>query len=331
MRVFIPKYHHLHHPSEDLSDGLPGVEHPEVSERVTQVLAGIQIVNKNVEVEETESFAKEAVYQLHDKEYVDFLFELSELVKAKKIQYIPSMFRQNIPNAPLFVQGSLYCKEIGTPIGYNTIDAALNSASSAQHAAEFLIQTEENVTVALCRPPGHHAGYKSYAGYCFFNNAYIAAKVLAQHGKTAVIDIDYHIGDGSIEFASEKIPYFSLHADPYVNYPYLNLNHLSSFHNVYLEHIQTPCYEEKYLALLDKMVEQIKEKQLDYAVLSVGFDALEGDKVQDGKIFLPLAAYEKIGEKLKGVAPKILVLLEGGYNINQLQHCAMYFFKSLLG
>src|SRR5262249_31198351 len=76
----------------------------------------------------------------------------------------------------------------------------------------------------LCRPPGHHATTSMYGGYCFFNNAAIAAHHVASTTgtKVTVLDVDYHHGNGTQEifYARDDVQYVSLHGDPTRAYPY---------------------------------------------------------------------------------------------------------------
>ena len=76
----------------------------------------------------------------------------------------------------------------------------------------------------LCRPPGHHAARSMYGGYCFFNNAAIAAEAIvrATGEPVAILDVDYHHGNGSqqIFWRRGDVRYVSIHADPDGDYPY---------------------------------------------------------------------------------------------------------------
>ncbi|MDQ7042762.1 MAG: hypothetical protein Q9M34_04455, partial [Sulfurimonas sp.] len=200
MRYFYPKHHSLHKPSIDLSDGLPGYKHLEVASRVDEILRGLLRAHK-ADVIYVESFSDAEVRSIHDDDYVDFLLDISKELEGDE-EYIPPLFREDLSASPLYFRGGMYCSEIGTPIGKESIKAALNSAQTALNAAAYMLKKEKSSFV-LSRPPGHHAGKRRYGGYCFFNNAYLAADKLVKSGKkVSVLDIDYHIGDGSLEFAS---------------------------------------------------------------------------------------------------------------------------------
>ena len=71
---------------------------------------------------------------------------------------------------------------------------------------------------SLCRPPGHHAAADLYGGYCFLNNAAIAAQYLIDGGaeRVAILDVDYHHGNGTqaIFYDRADVLFLSLHGDP---------------------------------------------------------------------------------------------------------------------
>jgi len=323
MHVFLPNKHNLHHPQQDYSDGLPPFEHMEVPKRVDAVLAGIQSATE-VDLVTVDELALDAVYSLHDKDYVDFLLAIDKQIKPEQ-EYIPTIFSNNLLKSPLAYRGGMYSKEIGTPIGKNSIQAALNSAAVAKNAVNYLLETGQDV-VALCRPPGHHAGKRRYGGYCFFNNAYIAAKTLTQ--QCAVLDIDYHFGDGSIEFANTNTPYFSLHADPWQNYPYLDANiELPTKHTellIFPNNIKGNSYIDLLKILLAKL------DNIEYLIVSLGFDTLGTDRIQDGAIYLKPTDYQIIGQLLAQIKAPKLIILEGGYDLLNLSACAKYFTLGLL-
>ena len=81
---------------------------------------------------------------------------------------------------------------------------------------------ENTLRFALCRPPGHHAGKDYAGGYCFINNASVAANWLSSKGKVALLDIDYHCGNGTqdIFYERDDVLTISIHADPNFEYPH---------------------------------------------------------------------------------------------------------------
>ena len=326
LNVFLPSLHDKHRPIKDYSDGLPAVDHLESPQRVHELLKGIQ-ASRPIKLNEIDALAYNAVYQVHDKDYVDFLMAISETIPQGQ-EYIPSYFGENLQQAPIQFQGGMYCREIGTPIGPGTITAALNSAAAAQLAAEYITNYKASC-IALCRPPGHHAGKRRYGGYSYFNNAYIAANTLSHHGKCAVLDIDYHMGEGSAELASAQTPYFSLHANPHTNYPYLDSPLKISTLHTELVNLKAGIQGEEYMKLLNGVCQKISQLDLDFLILSLGFDTLDSDTLQDDRVHLTTNDYSEISKTVAGLNIPIIVLLEGGYAVNDLYDCGKAFTKHL--
>ena len=92
-----------------------------------------------------------------------------------------------------------YSFDAGTPITAGTWQAAQSSADVAVTSARLLAEGGHPAIFALCRPPGHHAATDLYGGYCFLNNAAIAAQYLIDGGaeRVAILDADYHHGNGT--------------------------------------------------------------------------------------------------------------------------------------
>ena len=328
MKYFYPKHHALHKPSIDLSDGLPGYKHLEVASRVDLVLEGL-LKAYEAEVVYVEGVASERVRSIHDDDYVDFLLAIGEELEGEE-EYVPPLFRQDLSKSPRYFQGGMYSNEIGTPIGKESIYAALNSAQSALEGAKYLLESAHSAFV-LNRPPGHHAGRRTYGGYCFFNNAYLAAQLLVEAGKRVrVLDIDYHIGDGSMEFASQAAPYASLHANTLRNYPYLDTTHQEENPYVSLETFSTGISGEEYVAYVANFIEKNVQERDEVIVLSLGFDTLESDYTQDEYIYVKTENFRTIGRVFGALKQEVLILLEGGYDSENLALCAQEFMSGFL-
>ena len=328
MKYFYPQLHTLHNPSIDLSDGLPGYKHLEVASRVRLVLNGA-LSAYDAEVVSVDSLGCEAVREIHDDDYVDFLVAISKEIEDDA-EYVPPLFRANMKKSPLFFQGGMYSSEIGTPIGKESITAAFNSAQCALEAAKYLCVEQKNA-FAFTRPPGHHAGVRRYGGYCFFNNAYLGANHLVQMGKrVAVIDIDYHIGDGSMEFATKDMPYFSLHANVHRNYPYFDAEFTNENEFVTLKEFQTGISGEEYVREVECLINDAVDASFDVVVLSLGFDTLETDYTQDEYIYVKPENFRTLGELFGALEQEVLILLEGGYDSEYLELCSHNFVNGFV-
>jgi acetoin utilization deacetylase AcuC-like enzyme len=176
------------------------------------------------------------------------------------------------------------------PILEGTWLAAYWSAQCAVTAAE-LVRRGSRAAYALCRPPGHHAGHDLYGGFCYLNNAAVAARALQRGSsdRVAVLDIDYHHGNGTQElfYSDPSVLFCSIHADPNVDYPFFwggpdedgegagkGLNR-----NWPLAH---GTGEASYLVALDEALSVIRAFAPTYLLLSLGFDIMDGDPIPLG-------------------------------------------------
>ena len=117
-----------------------------------------------------------------------------------------------------------WCFETTTPLTAGTYEAAARRVDTALTARRRWCSAASALAYGLCRPPGHHATTSLYGGYCFFNNAAVAAHhVAATTGtKVTVLDVDYHHGNGTqqIFYERDDVQFVSLHGDPERAYPY---------------------------------------------------------------------------------------------------------------
>ena len=328
MKYFYPKLHNLHKPTIDLSDGLPGYKHLEVSSRVDGVLKGLLSAHK-ADVVYVEKFTDSEVRTIHDDDYVDFLLDISRELEGEE-EYIPPVFRSDLSSAPLYFRGGMYSTEIGTPIGVDSVKAGLNSAQTALNATEYMLSTSKSSFV-LTRPPGHHAGRRRYGGYCFFNNAYLAAQKFVNAGKkVAVLDIDYHVGDGSLEFATKEMPYYSLNSNTHRNYPYLEADFKNENEFVTLVEFETGISGERYVEYVKELIANAIDNSVDIVILSLGFDTLGTDYCQDEYIYVTPQNFRTIGSLFGELKQNCMILLEGGYDAKNLELCAHEFMSGFI-
>jgi acetoin utilization deacetylase AcuC-like enzyme len=164
---------------------------------------------------------------------------------------------------------------------------------------------------SLSRPPGHHAGRSSIAGFCYLNNIAIAVKKLSK--KTLIVDIDGHHGNGTeaIFVGDPKVVYVSLHRSPL--YPGTGLQ---SQNNCYNYPLPAFCGDEVYLKTLDKALGSIDLSGVQRVAISAGFDAHESDPL--ASLGLSRQAYKKVGESIAKVGLPVFAILEGGYEGTEL-------------
>ncbi len=325
--AFVPADQARHAPAADLSDGYPPVPHPEVPERVAQVRDGFADAWP-LQINEVADSGETTVRALHDADYVDYLLALAKTLSPGQ-ELVPSLFRGEMSRAPLRLRAGMYCTEAGTPITPATIDIALRSARAADLAGSEIAAGARRA-LALCRPPGHHAGRRRYGGYCYFNNAYIAARrITADGGVCAVLDVDYHLGDGSMEFASERMPYVSLPADPWRSYPCLDDRNGRYLSHATLLALPAGVDAAGYTEHLDHGLRAIRAAGATHLVISLGFDTVASDGIQDAAVGLTIEDYRPMAQQIAALDLPTLVLLEGGYDLAALRACARGFADGL--
>jgi acetoin utilization deacetylase AcuC-like enzyme len=209
--------------------------------------------------------------------------------------------------------------DLAAPIVEGTYRAALASANCALSAADALTRGD-HATFALCRPPGHHAGRANCGGYCYLNNAAIAANWLStSKGKVAVLDIDYHAGNGTQEIFYDRADVLtvSIHADPNYEYPHFigypeerGTDAGLGFHH----NLPLPAGTEDlaYLRTLDVALSHIHEFKPEVLVLSAGMDIFDEDPL--GKIKVTTNGISEIGRRIASLGLPTAIIFEGGYN-----------------
>ena len=173
----------------------------------------------------------------------------------------------------------------------------------------------------LCRPPGHHAARSMYGGYCFFNNAAIAAEAIvrASGERVAILDVDYHHGNGSqqIFWRRGDVRYVSIHADPDRQYPYfLGRADETGEGDGAGENLNIPlragATNADYLAAVDRALEAIAAAPGSIVVVSLGLDTYGLDPI--GDFALTTDVYHEIGRRTAALGRRLVILQEGGYH-----------------
>ena len=214
--------------------------------------------------------------------------------------------------------------DTSTPIVPGTYAAARSAVDVALTTVDLVLGGEA-AAYGLCRPPGHHAARSMYGGYCYFNNAAIAAEAIV--GRTgepvAILDLDYHHGNGTeqIFWRRGDVLYVSLHADPERQYPYFlgradetgegpgkgaNLN------------LPLPAglTDEAFLDALDIGLERIAGHGGSVVVVSLGFDTFGQDPIGDFALTTPV--YDEVGRRVAALGRRLVIIQEGGYYVPAL-------------
>ena len=232
----------------------------------------------------------------------------------------PGMRRDVLPQS-FAARLGLFAFDAGTPLTAGSWAAARQGAACAATAAQRVL-AGARAAFALTRPPGHHAGPDFFGGYCFLNNAAIAAQVLRDGGaaRVAVLDLDYHHGNGTqaIFYERADVHFTSIHGDPRTEYPYY-LGHadergagagLGCNHNLPLPRgSDFGAWSEA----LQVALRAIADYRADALVVSLGVDTFRADPVAGFGLDSP--DYPRIGAALAGLELPTVFVFEGGYAV----------------
>ncbi len=227
---------------------------------------------------------------------------------------------------PAGISGSLgyFSFDASTPIVAGTWDAVLAAARCAMTAAE-LVAEGGRAAYALCRPPGHHASRSTFGGYCYLNNAALAAQSLRDAGcaRVTVVDVDYHHGNGTQEIFWERddVQFISLHGDPETESPWF-LGYADERgagagegHTLNLP-LPAGTGWEAYAGALDTALAAVRRYAPEALVVSLGVDTYAADPISSFK--LETAHYPLIGERLAALGLPTVLVQEGGYAVAEI-------------
>ena len=277
------------------------------------------------------AFGIDALLRVHDAGFVEFLrtawarwqddgrdgFMLPGGFPARGLR------RDRVPAG---IHGAMgyYAFDAGTPIVAGTWDAAFASAQCALTAAA-LVAEGESAAYALCRPPGHHAARGSYGGYCFLNNAALAAQLLRDRGlrKVALLDVDYHHGNGTqdIFWDRDDVLFVSIHGTPETEYPwflgYADERGAGAGEGCTLNlPLPRGTGWDGWSAALDTALEAIAGYAPDALVVSLGVDIFEGDPISSFQ--LGAERFPQIGARLAALRLPTVLVQEGGYAVREI-------------
>ena len=338
--------HHILHdpPKEFISSQLVAYgESPERAELILEALADVP----GIVLADAQPFEMEHFYKIHARDYLEYLQNAyAEWIEAglSPEGIMPEFFalgrlRDRPPAKSPEGKAGYYMTDSCTMIVKDTWEAVRYSGFTALTGAKLLLENESSV-FSLCRPPGHHAGFDFAGGYCFVNNAALAAKYLQDYGKpgpdgdvkVGIFDIDFHHGNGTQDIIRhlENIFLVSIHGHPDHSYPYLTgLESENTPVNINFP-LPPGTTDEEYFRIFCEAVDRIIGFGAHYLVISLGVDTFE--KEQLGNFNLSSGIYPRLAAYLiRMLKIPVLIVMEGGYNKEFLAGNVIAFLEPFVG
>ena len=319
---------HRAHAALELDDGAmgPSVESPQ---RADIIAGALRAAGHEFEVPDLVDL--DLLRRVHAADYVDFLAtawdrwvaEGKTAASAMGFMWPTRGFR---PVRPDDIVGALghYSFTADTSMVAGTYGAAIGAAAIATTAVDRMLDTSAP-TYGLCRPPGHHAMADQFGGYCFFNNAAVAAQRLRDRGvaRVGILDVDYHHGNGteSIFLDRDDVGFVSIHAEPREELPWFagfadgRGTGTGEGANLNLP-LPKGATSDAWFSALDTALEFLDDARLDSLVVSLGVDAYEHDPL--GTFALTTSDFAKAGERIRSLGPATVIVQEGGYAVEEL-------------
>lgn len=352
MKVVYSPAHLGHDVRHETYLGQP-VDANEVAERAEIIRAALAADGGFEEIGPTDH-GEAPITAVHDPGLVRFLAEAWPAVERERIdrQYLVAdtypTFKLFEGMSPEFAWGQPEPTAVAGRVGWWGLDTsnplvegtyvAARAAVDVALTTVDLVLGGESVAYGLCRPPGHHAARSMTGGYCFFNNAAIAAEAIvrATGERVAILDVDYHHGNGTqqIFWRRGDVFYASIHADPVRQFPfYLGHAHETGEGDGVGENLNLPqpaaLSDDGYLAAIDRALEAILERPGSVIVVSLGFDTYRLDPICD--FALTTGVYGEIGRRVASTGRRLVILQEGGYYRPALGDNAVAWLRGAMG
>lgn len=302
--------------------------------RIKSILKGIEKLGI-FDRKDIKSFPDKTIKEVHAPDFFDYLKKVCANLSDKNSVY-PYVFpirNQTRKPKDMAIRAGYYCLDTFTPLNKNAYLAARAAVDCTLTAANSLLEGYR-FAYSLVRPPGHHAEHSAFGGFCYFNNAAVAANYLSKYGKVIVLDIDYHHGNGTqnIFYKRSDVLTISIHGDPSFAYPYF-----TGFHDEEGEEaglgfnlnlpLAEKCSATHYFQTLKIALDRIRTFKPSFVIVALGFDTAKNDPT--GTWPLAPADFERNGREIATLQLPTLVVQEGGYLSNMLASNAKSFFLGL--
>ncbi len=281
------------------------------------------------------TFSEKYIRSVHNVKFVNYLKKVCfNLPEGKSVYpYVFPIRNSARPPKELAVRAGYYCIDTFTPLNRNAYLAAKRAVDCALTGVNHILEGYP-LAYALVRPPGHHAEWGSFGGFCYFNSNAVAADYLSQYGKVAILDVDYHHGNGQqdIFYQRSDVLTLSIHGHPSFAYPYFSgFAAERGFGRGEGFNVNYPLAEKvdgkRYRETLEKALIKIKRFRPDFLVVALGLDPAKGDPT--GSWSLVAKDFEANGRLIGSLKIPVLVVQEGGYNQRNIGINARHFFSGL--
>jgi len=329
MKIAFSERHQAHGGAQELNFNrmVPMWEKPERMDAILKELARRRFGT----LVEPESFGLEPIHRIHDPAYVGFLMRAYDLWQeqvglgkfANATMFAMRGMKQ-VPGSSVQAMLSAYTFDVCVPFVGGTWDA-MRSAVDCALTAQALVQRGERAAFALCRPPGHHSSQDLAGGYCYLNNAAIAAQAFLDQGagRVAILDVDYHHGNGTqrIFYARSDVLYLSIHGRPEEEFPYV-MGFADETGTAEGEgfNLNLPLPKgtawPTFARALALALNEIDRYRPEVVVLSLGVDGYRGDPV--GGFALESDDFTEMGRMIATIDRPVLFVMEGGYAVDAL-------------
>jgi len=328
MKTYYSPKHRLRQPKSELHDGdwVPSFESPE---RMEHILKALTARGLDAPIEPG-TYGLDPVLAVHDAGYIEFLANVWErwVAKGHRGEAIPNIWPartlRDIRPQAVEAQLGYYALASDTTLTEGTWQAALAAKDVALAATEAVLSGDRSA-FALCRPPGHHASRSQFGGYCFLNNAAIAAQYARDQGKSrvAILDVDFHHGNGTQDIFYDRGDVFtaSLHGDPEHAFPFFlgredeTGTEAGTGCNLNLPLPNGTTYRT-WAEALDTALAAIREFDAELLVVSLGVDTFENDPISHFK--LTSDDFSDYGTRLGRLGLPTVFVMEGGYAVAEI-------------
>ena len=297
--------------SKDNGDG-----HPERKERLESILESIHSIDElAIDLKEAPIAKCSDINLVHPQSYLDDIFSM-------------------IPDQGLIgVEKEPYADTLLCP---NSKEAILRACGAGISASKDLMNGNFKRLFCAVRPPGHHAETSRVNGFCFINNAAVAARYLQFNydiKKVAIIDFDVHHGNGTQEifYNDETVLYGSIHQHPL--FPGTGLESETGVGNIFNAPIESGASSQEFLKIFnEKILVNVDDFKPEVIIISAGFDAHKRDPL--ATINLESEDYFTMTQDIVEIAKRhsegrVISFLEGGYDLLALSESIKFHFMGL--